>query len=87
MIESQAAICASDRACTSVGSARTAGSARASIPIACRDKASASGVGAIESQRSTAWSMARIPLDRNSSGGVVSVAAGSRITVLGTKSG
>jgi hypothetical protein len=60
-----------------------AGRFTASISIACSASPSVSGCGRIEHQCSTAWSIARMPVESISSIGVSSVAAGSRITVRG----
>ena len=53
--------------------------------IASRFVASAIGADLTEHQPSTAWSTARMPVESSSSIGVSSVAAGSRITALGTE--
>ena len=55
--------------------------------IASRFAASAIGADFTEHQPSTAWSTARMPVESSRFIGVSSVAAGSRITAFGTKSG
>ena len=71
----------------SAGSRLIAGSEVASICMARRQVASASGAVRVAHQPSTAWSTARMPVESMSSSGVSRVASGSRITAFGTDSG
>ena len=86
-IDIQAPIWHSSRASRSSGSDLTPARPRPSSFNACAEAASDIGWHSGEQMSSTAWSTARMPVDRNSHSGVCIVARGSSSTLCGIISG